>query len=70
LKRKHISLLIALCLAALGGLGVAWYLGVPLSTLAVVAMLLICPLSHFFMMRGGHGHSHGMSAQKTEDAKQ
>lgn len=35
--------------------GLVWA-GVPASTLLIAALVLVCPLMMFFMMRGGHGH--------------
>ena len=47
-----------------GGVAVAgllWIMGVPLGTLFTFGLVLLCPLMHFFMMRGGH-HGHGAPA--------
>jgi Flp pilus assembly protein TadB len=38
--------------------GAVW-LGVPLGTLAPLAIVLVCPLMMMFMMRGMHNSDHG-----------
>jgi len=61
---------ITLAIAVVGGLA----LGVPLGTLAFLAILLACPLMMFFMMRGmhggddmqGRGHGHDDSPEDRE----
>jgi hypothetical protein len=35
--------------------------GVTVSTLLITALVLVCPLMMFFMMRSGHGHGGGDS---------
>ncbi|WP_030587825.1 DUF2933 domain-containing protein [Streptomyces anulatus] len=51
---------VAIAIALVGALA----LGVPVGTLAILLIVLACPLMMFFMMRGGHGgddmhgHSH------------
>ncbi|MGW7304445.1 DUF2933 domain-containing protein [Streptomyces sp. NPDC054835] len=42
---------IAVAIALVG----AMTLGVPLGTLAILAIVAVCPLMMFFMMRGMHG---------------
>ncbi|MCX5275391.1 DUF2933 domain-containing protein [Streptomyces virginiae] len=42
---------IAIAIALVGALA----LGVPLGTLAILAIVAVCPLMMFFMMRGMHG---------------
>ncbi|MGW0137489.1 DUF2933 domain-containing protein [Streptomyces calvus] len=46
---------VALAIAFVGALA----LGVPLGTLALLAIVAVCPLMMFFMMRGMHGGGHG-----------
>jgi len=44
--------------------GLVWA-GVPASTLLIAALVLVCPLMMFFMMRGGHGgHGHGQPPEQ------
>ena len=46
------------CLVPLGAIFAITVLGVPLGTLGTVAIVLLCPLMHIFMMRGMGGHNH------------
>ncbi|MFF8603123.1 DUF2933 domain-containing protein [Streptomyces sp. NPDC015232] len=46
---------VALAIAFVGALA----LGVPVGTLALLAVVSVCPLMMFFMMRGMHGGGHG-----------
>jgi hypothetical protein len=52
------SWLMTLCLVGLGALLILPSLGISLGALLTLLLILACPLSHLFMMRGGHG-SHG-----------
>lgn len=45
----------ALCLVGLGALLVLPSLGIGIGTIFGFLLVLLCLLSHFFMMRGGHG---------------
>jgi hypothetical protein len=49
------SWLMALCLVGLGALLILPSLGIGIGTIFGFLLVLLCPLSHFFMMRGGHG---------------
>jgi hypothetical protein len=42
---------VALAIVVVGAL----WLGLPLNTLAVLGLVLVCPLMMLFMMRGTHG---------------
>ena len=43
--------------------GVVW-LGMPLGTLALLAIVLVCPLMMMFMMRDMHGGDHGGGSER------
>ena len=45
---------VALAIVVVGAL----WLGVPVGTLALLGLLLVCPLMMVFMMRGMHGGGH------------
>ncbi|WP_037773191.1 DUF2933 domain-containing protein [Streptomyces sclerotialus] len=51
-KKPYGLYAIALAIFMVGALA----LGVPASTLAVLAIVLVCPLMMLLMMRGMHGH--------------
>lgn len=70
MKGKHSWVMLICCLVPILGLGVAWLLGVPLGTLGTVALLLLCPLGHFLMMRGGgHTASHSPTPSGQTNSK-
>ncbi|WP_220137152.1 DUF2933 domain-containing protein [Streptomyces himalayensis] len=52
-KRNYGLLAIALAIVLVGALA----LGLPLSTLVLLGIVLLCPLMMFFMMRGMHDGS-------------
>ncbi len=52
MKNKHIWIMIICCALPLIGFGVAWLLGIPLGTLGITALILLCPLGHILMMVG------------------
>jgi len=55
--------LITLCLVGLGAFYILPSLGIGIGSLFPLLLILLCPLMHLFMMRGGHGghggHDHG-----------
>ncbi|MGC5041134.1 MULTISPECIES: DUF2933 domain-containing protein [unclassified Streptomyces] len=55
---------IAVAIAFVGAL----VLGMPLGSLALLAIVVACPLMMFFMMRGMHGGGHGGGDQHTDDS--
>lgn len=53
---------------AIGVVGALW-VGVPVGTLAILAVALACPLMMMFMMsgmHGGNGHQHGSSHDRND----
>jgi hypothetical protein len=52
------SWLMTLCLVGLGALLILPSLGISIGSIFGFLLVLLCPLSHLLMMRGGHG-GHG-----------
>ncbi len=53
------SWLMTLCVVGMGAVLILPALGISIGTLLGFLLILLCPLSHLFMMRGGHGgHGH------------
>jgi len=60
--------LYALAVAVLA-VGALW-LGLPVSTLGLLAIVLVCPLMMLFMMKGMHsGDSHGQPGSKSSGSE-
>ena len=62
---RHMWLMLACCLAPIAAIIAVGAFGVPISTLLLAAIVLMCPLMMMFMM-GGHGH--GSAAQPSSPA--
>ena len=62
--------MIICCVAPVAGFAIAFLLGVPLGTLGIVALLLLCPLGHLIMMRSmgkkyeGHNNEINLAEKK------
>ena len=67
------SWLMTMCLVGLGALLILPLLGISIGSLLGFALILLCPLSHLFMMRGGHGghggHDHGAGERPVPDVQ-
>jgi Protein of unknown function (DUF2933) len=57
MKLNH-SWLMVLCVVGMGSVFILPALGISLGSVGTLLLILLCPLSHLLMMRGGHG-SHG-----------
>ena len=69
ISKKHLILMILGCLVPMGVFFVLFTLGIPLNKLFFFALLLLCPLSHIFMMISmkHHGHDdHASESKKLE----
>jgi len=56
LSRRHLLIMLVCCLLPVAAIGAVWALDIPLSSVLVFGLLLLCPLGHLLMMRGGHHH--------------
>ncbi len=54
---KHMTIMLLCCLIPLAAVFAVSVLGISLSGLGTVALVLLCPLLHIFMMRGMMGHN-------------
>jgi hypothetical protein len=69
MSRKHTLLMIAGCVLPMTAVAAVVLFRVQVSTVFLVAMLLLCPLVHVLMMKehGSHEH-HGAEQARTGDA--
>lgn len=51
---SHAAKMLLCCLVPLALVAVLAYSGMSLKGFGLLAVLLLCPLMHLFMMRGGH----------------
>jgi hypothetical protein len=58
MQRKHMLIMLLCCLIPVVALGAVLLFNVPLNTVLIGAMILICPLSHILMMKFMMGDHH------------
>jgi hypothetical protein len=51
MSKKHILIMIVCCLLPIVGLGAIYLFKIPVNTVIWGALILLCPLSHLFMMK-------------------
>ena len=58
MKRSHIWLMLLCCLIPIVGLTAVYFFKVPVSSVLLYGMVLLCPISHVLMMSSmGHGRA-------------
>lgn len=64
MNTRHLLVMLLCCLLPVVALGAILLFDVPVSTVLYVGLVLLCPLSHLFMMRWMmKGHQHGVPSQ-------
>ena len=65
MAKKHLWIMLACCLLPVAAIVAVSVFNIPVGTVGLYALLLLCPLGHFFLMRGmGHKEHH----QKTTES--
>ncbi len=62
MSKKHALIMVACCLIPIAGFALVSLLNIPLKSVFLFAMILLCPVSHILMMKfmaHGDGHQHG-----------
>lgn len=69
MSKRHIWIMLLCCLLPIVGLAAIFLFNIPVNTVVYFALLLLCPIAHFFMMgqmgqnQGGDGHSGHIHAE-------
>lgn len=68
MKKSHLLIMILCCLIPVAALAAIYLFNVPVNSVLLFGLILLCPISHLLMMKFmGHDHNHGETLVTTED---
>jgi len=60
MKKSHLFIMLLCCLISVTALAAIFLFNVPVNSVLLFGLILLCPISHLFMMKFmGHDHNHG-----------
>ncbi len=64
MSKKHVFVILLCCLIPVAALGAIFLFNIPVNSVLLFALILVCPLSHLLMMKFlphdvGHINNHG-----------
>jgi len=64
MKRSHLLLMFLCCLIPVAALASIFLFNVPVNSVLLFGLILLCPISHLLMMKFmGHDHNHGETSE-------
>jgi hypothetical protein len=64
MSKKHTILMLLCCVVGMGAAAAIFFFGIPVNRVFTTLLILLCPLSHLFMMKFMmKGHDHGAEEQ-------
>lgn len=70
MNKKHIILMVLGCVVPIVIIFILFTIGIPLNNLLLFAIILICPLSHIFMMKMMMNHGNNNHINHTPESAQ
>lgn len=66
--KHHFWLMLLCCLIPIVALGAIFLFTIPVNTVLLVGIFLLCPILHLWMMKGMVGHAHGEETKRPDKA--